>query len=197
MRSARPAAVRRRWRPREPTIGLLERSLDIVEIPEGPDYRVSGGSTRPCSGFSGGRYLWPGGASERAGSAPALPAPCEERTVPVGRGHVRALAVRDDLIWFDFAELCDRPFSTIDYLTLADTHRRWTISGLPRLTEAGPDAAQRFANLVDVLVDRDVHLTLIGGTSLTDTLHGAGLPPDIGRTASRLALLQQETVTTT
>ncbi|MEU3776935.1 cell division protein ZapE [Streptomyces sp. NPDC032472] len=56
----------------EPTIGLLERSLDIVEIPDGPDYRVSGVSTRPCSGFSGGRYLWPGGTSERADR----PRPC-------------------------------------------------------------------------------------------------------------------------
>ncbi|WP_426405161.1 cell division protein ZapE [Streptomyces sp. R-07] len=174
----------------QPTIALLERSLDIVEIPAGPDYRTSGTASRRRSGFSAGRYLRPG-----APSAPVPPAPGEEQAVPVGSGQVRALAVRDDLVWFDFADLCDRPRSTIDYLTLADAHPRWVVSGLPRLTEAGPDAAQRFANLVDVLCDRDVHLTLMGRSTLADTLSGTGLPPDINRTASRLALLTQEPAT--
>ncbi|MEV4429561.1 AFG1/ZapE family ATPase [Streptomyces sp. NPDC049602] len=77
--------------------------------------------------------------------------------MPISHGTVEALAVRDDLVRFGFTDLCDRPNSTIDHLALAEAHPRRVLSGLPRLAEAGRDAAQRFANLVDVLCDRDVH----------------------------------------
>ncbi|MEU8527400.1 cell division protein ZapE [Streptomyces sp. NPDC048629] len=176
----------------EPTIALLERSLDVVGLTDGPDYRAAGASSRARTGFAGGRYLWHADGAEETEGSPTPPLPQERRAVPVAHGTVEALAVRDDLVWFDFTELCDRPNSTIDYLALTDAHRRWVVSGLPRLTEAGRDAAQRFANLVDVLCDRDVELTLIGRTSLADALTGEGLPTDIDRTASRLSLLAQE-----
>ncbi|HEY9368644.1 cell division protein ZapE [Streptomyces sp.] len=185
----------------EPTIALLERSLDVVGLTDGPDYRAAGAATRERTGFAAGRYLRHDGDLDAlgAGTPPLLspPRPEERQPVPVGHGTVEALAVRDDLVWFDFTELCDRPRSTIDYLALADAHHRWVLSGLPRLTEAGRDAAQRFANLVDVLCDRDVHLTLVGRTALADALSGDGLPTDIDRTASRLSLLAEESVAAT
>lgn len=180
----------------EPTIALLERSLDVVGLTSGPDYRTAGAASRGRTGFAAGRYLRHSGDLKALGAAPvpspAPPRPEERRPVPVSHGTVEALAVRDDLVWFDFTDLCDRPNSTIDYLALAEAHPRWVLSGLPRLTEAGRDAAQRFANLVDVLCDRNVHLTLIGRTSLAEALAGDGLPTDVDRTASRLALLTEE-----
>ncbi|MER7950490.1 cell division protein ZapE [Streptomyces sp. NPDC096079] len=178
----------------EPTIALLERSLDVVGLTGGPDYRSARGASRELTGFAGGRYLRHAGDLDSLGAGTVPPRPEERRTVPVGHGTVEALAVRDDLVWFDFDDLCDRPHSTMDYLALADAHPRWVLSGLPRLAEAGSDAAQRFANLVDVLCDRDVHLTLIGRTSLAEALGGDGLPTDIDRTASRLSLLTEESV---
>ncbi|MFG2330836.1 cell division protein ZapE [Streptomyces sp. NPDC048604] len=179
----------------EPTIALLERSLDVVGLTHGPDYRAAGAASRARTGFAAGRYLHHEGGLDTLGTDPAPPRPEERRPVPVGHDAVEALAVRDDLVWFDFAELCDRPRSTGDYLALADAHPRWVVSGLPRLADAGRDAAQRFANLVDVLCDRDVPLTLVGRTPLAEALTGDGLPADVDRTASRLSLLTEETVT--
>nr|BFE50974.1 hypothetical protein GCM10017745_44010 [Saccharothrix mutabilis subsp. capreolus] len=49
-------------------------------------------------------------------------------------------------------------------------------------------ARQRFANVVDVLVDRDVRLVLVGEA---DLLTGDARALDRARTASRLALLQR------
>ncbi|MFF2041505.1 cell division protein ZapE [Kitasatospora sp. NPDC058170] len=176
----------------EPTIALLERSLDIVELTGGRDYRATRDHRAARSGFAAGRYLWPGDERQLAEEGLRPPTAAERRSVPVGHGGVEALAVREELLWFDFAALCDRPNSTIDYLTLTDGGRPWVVSGLPRLADAGRDAAQRFANLVDVLCDRGVRLTLVGAAPLAEVLAGDGLPPDVNRTASRLSLLTQD-----
>lgn len=79
----------------------------------------------------------------------------------------------------------DTPTSTVDYLALADRYPRWVISGLTSLDSR--DAAQRFANVIDVLCDRDLLLTLIGDRPLSELLPDGG-SLDFARTASRLAL---------
>lgn len=171
----------------EPVAAVLEDALDIVEMAGSRDYRRLG--PPPATGFGLGRYLWPGDHDRLAAAGLRLPAPSERRRVTFGTRSVTALAVRGAEIWFDFTDLCDRPFSTIDYLQLTDRYHRWTLSGLPVLATADRDAVQRFANLVDVLCDRRIPLTLIADSPLAECLTGDRLPPDIHRTASRLALL--------
>ncbi|MFG2820948.1 cell division protein ZapE [Kitasatospora sp. NPDC048365] len=175
----------------EPVIALLEASLDVVELTDGQDYRTSRGAGRPRSGFAAGRYLWPGTEHQLTDAGLTVPTADERRPLRAGTGKVEALAVRDGQIWFDFHELCDRPVSTGDYLELADTAQDWVLTGLPRLAETNRDAAQRFANLIDVLCDREIPLTLVSRASLAEVLRGDGLPADINRTASRLSLLEQ------
>ncbi|WP_344447331.1 AFG1/ZapE family ATPase, partial [Kitasatospora nipponensis] len=101
-----------------------------------------------------------------------------------------ARAVRDDLVWFGFAELCEGLTSVADYLALAERFPAIVLDGVPALTEASPDGRRRFANLVDVCCDRDVPLTLIGADPLAGLPAGSGLMRDLDRTASRLALLR-------
>ncbi|QIH99178.1 cell division protein ZapE [Rhodococcoides fascians A21d2] len=62
---------------------------------------------------------------------------------PARRGHT-------------FAELCCAARSTGDYIHLIDTATTLTITDVPALASVDEFAAQRFANLVDVLYDRDV-----------------------------------------
>ncbi|MGI5219631.1 cell division protein ZapE [Nocardia sp. CA-290969] len=176
----------------EPVAAALEDALDIVEVAGPSDYRRH--SPAPAAGFGLGRYLWPGDARQLTAADLRLPEPGERHRVGAGNRSVTALAVRGDTIWFDFADLCDRPYSTIDYLHLADRYRRWTVSGLPILATVHRDPVQRFANLVDILCDRQIPLTLIGRAPLNECLAGDQLPPDIHRTASRLALLAGATL---
>lgn len=174
----------------EPTIKLLERSMDIVEVAGPHDYRTANRPEEPRTEFERGSYLWPGTDQQLTDVGLRPPAPGERQGVPVGGRDIPALAVRGDLVWFDFHELCDAATSTIDYLGIADRFRTWVLSGLPRLDAGSRDAAQRFANLVDVLCDRDVRFHLVGEAALQDCLRGDALPIDINRTASRLALLR-------
>lgn len=61
------------------------------------------------------------------------------------------------------------------------------ITAVPRLETCDREAQQRFANVVDVLVDRDVRLTLVSDHSLREIVGGSSL--DLARTASRLELI--------
>ncbi|MEU0883783.1 cell division protein ZapE [Lentzea sp. NPDC005914] len=90
-------------------------------------------------------------------------------------------------IWFDFADLCEKPTSPQDYLALAEQHDDWVITAVPRLEMCDREAQQRFANVVDVLVDKDIRLTLVSEHPLREIAGGTAL--DLARTASRLELI--------
>lgn len=175
----------------EPLAATLYSSLDIVEVAGPRDYRRVRRPGTATTEFERGGYLWPGTAARLAQAGLVPPAPDERQHLRIGARAVIARAVRGDSVWFDFTDLCEGPYSTIDYLSLADRFRNWTLSGLPLPATTGRDAAQRFANLVDVLYDRDRRLYLVAAGPLTESLAGEHLPPDIHRTASRLALLPE------
>jgi cell division protein ZapE len=140
-----------------PGIALVKELMDVVEIEAGVDYRYLHG--RPRSRFETGEIR--------------IDAPPRDTTGRQG--------------WFDFGDLCEKPTSTRDYLALADRYDDWVITAVPRLETCDREAQQRFANVVDVLVDRDVRLTLVSEHPLSEIVGGQAL--DLARTASRLELI--------
>lgn len=84
-----------------------------------------------------------------------------------------------------FAELCESPRSTGDYLAMIDGVEELQITGIPALKDADRDAVQRFSNLVDVLHDADVRTSFHAKVPLADFAVGCtGI--DIERILSRL-----------
>ncbi|MBY4127132.1 cell division protein ZapE [Rhodococcus fascians] len=57
---------------------------------------------------------------------------------------------------YTFGELCCAARSTGDYLSMVETATSVTVREIPALANVSEFATQRFANLVDVLYDRDV-----------------------------------------
>ena len=87
-----------------------------------------------------------------------------------------------------FAELCCAPRSTGDYLRMVEATTSLTVTQIPALASVDEFAAQRFANLVDVLYDRDVRTAFHAGVSLHEFAVGcSGLDTD--RLISRLSEL--------
>lgn len=121
-----------------------------------------------------------GGASEPTGSGAEL--------VVQGRSFTVSHATEDELR-ATFAELCEAPLSTIEYLAWAERFGRWTITEVPAAGAIDVQALQRFANLVDVLVEADVRLTVISAQALPDFVSAAAALPDAARLRSRLSLL--------
>ncbi|WP_407444507.1 cell division protein ZapE [Rhodococcus sp. (in: high G+C Gram-positive bacteria)] len=169
-----------------PTIELIERSLTVVEIDGALDYRTM---SRHGDGFAAGWWVTPGTAEQRARLGLRSPHPDERKILTPAGYPVHVRRVADHSLWFDFGELCGTSTAPVDYLALARRHSEWVIEGVPDLRTAGREPAQRFANLVDVLYDRDVTPFFLAATSVDVVADGARLPVDIARTVSRLGLL--------
>ncbi|MDA3646567.1 cell division protein ZapE [Saccharopolyspora indica] len=162
----------------QPAIELLEGHLNVVELGGGPDYRRAGGRGNP--GFASG--TWSTSPPEHL----RIPTAAGGTLLDVDGRPLRASAVRDGVVWFDFDDLCATATSTKDYLVLAARFSTWVITGVPRLTHRDAEAQQRFANLVDVLSEKDATLHVVAQQDIASTLARGR---DTDRTASRLALL--------
>jgi cell division protein ZapE len=103
---------------------------------------------------------------------------------------IDALDSSPDIIWFDFAALCEGPRSQNDYIDLAHDFHTVFVSGVPVFDPTRDDAARRFIMLVDEFYDRGVKLVLSAAAPPTALYHGERLRFEFERTASRLIEMQ-------
>ena len=118
--------------------------------------------------------------------------PMDYRTIGGARTHFAAgtWSVSEKGEGITFADLCDTPKSTGDYLNMIENRRALTITDVPQLKDASRDAVQRFSNLIDVLYDGDVRTDFHSSTPLDAFADGCvGL--DIARIVSRLDQLNR------
>ena len=166
-----------------PTIDLLRRKLDVIEIDAGIDYRLRA--------LEQARVFL---ATDDAEAGAALA--CTFHAIAGGPGHVlpvkvlgRSLPVihrAPGVIWFDFASLCGGPRSQNDYLWLANRHHTLFLSKVPKMGADMASAARRFTWLVDVLYDHRVKL-IIGAACPAEQLYTQGVQAsEFRRTVSRL-----------
>ncbi|WP_068154316.1 cell division protein ZapE [Rhodococcus phenolicus] len=168
-----------------PTIELIERSLRVITVDGPVDYRTTSGHE---AGFAAGWWI-PPDRIDHLGLQ--VPAPDEHRTLSPAGHPVHADRALDGCLWIDFADLCEKTTAPVDYLALAEVFPRWTIGNIPDLRSAGREPAQRFANVVDVLYDRDVTTVFLATTPLDALTRGTRLPVDIDRILSRLGQLRR------
>jgi len=95
-----------------------------------------------------------------------------------------------DLVWFEFAEICDGPRSAADYIEIAQTYHSVIISNVPQFNEYKDDMARRFVSLVDEFYDHKVKLILSAAVPLKDIYQGSELKFVFERTRSRLLEMQ-------
>ena len=175
-----------------PAIALLKANTQVVHLDAGVDYRLR--SLRQAS-----VYYWPLGEkadSSMLGCFKRLVS--EHGSIAVG-AHVevlgRQISVRaqsDDVIWFDFADLCGGPRSAYDYVELGKLYHTVLVSNIPQLRSESDDMARRFVSLVDELYDRNVKLIASAQVELASLYTGSGLAFVFERTRSRLLEMQSE-----
>ncbi|MCP4881433.1 MAG: cell division protein ZapE [Gammaproteobacteria bacterium] len=96
----------------------------------------------------------------------------------------------EDVIWFDFDELCDKPRSQNDYLEIASEFHAILLSNVPQMNRNSDDQGRRFVNLVDVCYDANVKLIMSAQVALDDIYTGGSLDFVFQRTLSRLQEMQ-------
>lgn len=171
----------------EPSIEMIERTLEVIELGGGVDYRVAGNPGAGDRRFASGSF--------RLGSTVVAPSG-EQIELPVGLRTVKCSALREGVVWFDFEVLCAGPTSAADYLDLVGRFDEWVIFGVPVLTEASEFAVRRFGNVVDVLYDADARLTVYAEADVETVAGGFRQVPGLARLHSRLLLLARPCVPT-
>src|SRR6202171_1437462 len=175
-----------------PAIEVLKRDLDVEELGGTTDHR-----RRLLDALS--VYYTPideHGDSPRARFFEAMTKATysENGAIEVGG---RAIAFRrraKGVIWFDFAELFEKPRSQVDYLEIASTYHTVLISGVRRMLPSQSDVIRRFTWLIDIFYDQRVKLVLSAEMQpedlITTTDKGTGaermVHKEFARTASRL-----------
>src|SRR5690606_36667488 len=96
----------------------------------------------------------------------------------------------DDVVWFEFDELCDGPRSQNDYIELAREFHAVLISNVPVLGGDKDDQARRFINLVDEFYDRSVKVIISAEAPILSLYSGGRLAFEFERTQSTLLEMQ-------
>ncbi|MCG3169083.1 MAG: Cell division protein ZapE [Pseudomonadales bacterium] len=116
--------------------------------------------------------------------------PVVGRVLEIEGRPIRTRYCADDVVWFDFDELCDGPRSQNDYIELAREFHAVLVGGVPVFTAEKDDQARRFINLVDEFYDRNVKLVLSAAAPLAELYAGGRLGFEFQRTVSRLMEMQ-------
>ena len=173
-----------------PAIALLEAQLEVLPVDGAVDYRLR--QLRQAR-----IYL--------DHADPATPGALDALFRQLAGGHgdpdaelviagrrLRALRRSSDVVWFDFATLCQGARSQNDYIEIARDFQTVFVSGVPPLGAADEDAARRFIALVDELYDQGVKLVLSAAAPPPRLYAGERLHFEFRRTASRLIEMQSE-----
>jgi len=173
-----------------PAIALLNLHCEVVNVDGGQDYRLRALEQAEL-------YYSPlGELADQAMGATfdslvavegeiklAVDLDIEGRLIP-------SIKVAEDIVWFEFAAICEGPRSQNDYIELAKEFHSVMISGVPIFTPANNDAARRFINLVDEFYDRSVKLAVTAAAPLYELYSGGRLGFEFQRTESRLLEMQ-------
>lgn len=171
-----------------PAIALIEKYTRVVNLDAGVDYRL-----RALQQAELYHYPLDNQADEslRTSFDSLAPEPGKHwERIEINGRYLTSRCVADDVIWFDFAELCDGPRSQNDYIELARIYHAVLISGVPALGVDADDQARRFVNLVDEFYDRNVKLVLAAEKPLFELYQGGRLEFEFQRTVSRLQEMQ-------
>ena len=166
-----------------PTIDMIKRRFDVVEVDHGTDYRL-----RTLEQMDA--FLVPADAAadqhlamdfEKIAGTRGEPGEIEvlERTLKVQR---KAPGV----IWFDFDTLCGGNRSQNDYLEIAREHHTLILSRVPRMSAGMASEARRFTWLIDVLYDHRVKLVVSAECQAYDLYREGHKANEFLRTVSRL-----------
>jgi len=179
-----------------PAIEVLKRELDVVPLEGATDHRQ-----RLLD--SHGVYYTPLGEEAEAQLARLFEAMtkasyAENGAIEIGGRDIAFKRRSKGVVWFEFAELFEKPRSQMDYLEIASSYHTVLMSNVRRMQPAQSDVVRRFTWLVDVFYDQRVKLVmsaetqpehLIGQAELDDAA-ARTVQKEFARTVSRLREMQ-------
>jgi cell division protein ZapE len=171
-----------------PAIELLKRQLRVVHLQGAQDYRLR---TLEKAGV----YHIPLDDAARRALEQAFDGVAGEHgeddaVLEIEGRSLRAKRLAPGTAWFDFAELCEGPRGTADYIELARRYHTIALWGVPRFSPSMAESMRRFTWLVDEFYDRRVKLIVAAEAAPRELYGTVTATPEVERTSSRLIEMQ-------
>jgi cell division protein ZapE len=122
-------------------------------------------------------------------------APCQpktKRSIEINNRKINYISFADDIIWFDFYELCHTNRSAHDYIEIAERFQTVVLSDIQVFFEKDDAAAKRFIHFIDAIYDHNVKLLASSTTTPNNLYQGKRLKFAFDRTISRLTEMGTE-----
>lgn len=122
-------------------------------------------------------------------------APCKpknNRSIEINHREINYISSADDVIWFDFHELCQTNRSAHDYIEIAERYQTILLSNIRVFNEQDDAAAKRFIHFIDAIYDHNVKFLASSNASADNLYHGRRLKFAFDRTISRLTEMGTE-----
>ena len=122
-------------------------------------------------------------------------APCQpksKRSIEVNNRKIKYILCADDIIWFDFDELCKTNRSAHDYIEIAERFHTVLLSNIQVFDEKDDAAAKRFIHFIDAIYDHNVKFLAYSTAIPSELYHGRRLSFAFDRTISRLTEMGTE-----
>jgi cell division protein ZapE len=171
-----------------PAIALLKQHTQVVHIPTAIDYRL-----RHLK--EAGVFYTPLDQAARQNMEKTFSVLAEGKNIndtPIeiyGR-LIQVVKQTDDVIWFEFSEICKVPRSQKDYLEISQKYRTVFISNIPIIEPNAKDTICLFISLVDVFYDANVRLVISAAEPVPEIYSRGYMILEYTRTNSRLLEMQ-------
>ncbi len=173
-----------------PTIALLDKHCVVIAVDGGVDYRLRQLTAAPI-------YL----PSTDAATPKKLIELFDDLsdddvesdgTITVHNRKIKVVRESENVIWFEFAALCEGPRSPADYVAIASEYQSVIIANVPVFEDNADNAARRFISVIDEFYDRGVNVVVSAAAGPAELYKGEKLKFEFQRTASRLAEMQSK-----
>ncbi|SMQ72697.1 cell division protein ZapE [Devosia lucknowensis] len=173
-----------------PFIALLKEKTVVADLPSQQDYRRLKFAGQSVYAFGTGpevKAAMDGMWLRITGGEPGVPGVVESigREIPVPLVAMGAAR-------FGFADLCEKPLGTRDFVRIAHQFDSLVLDDVPQMDRTRSDAAKRFILLIDSLYDRGVKLAASFAVPLEQLGADDKTAFEFQRTLSRLTEMQSE-----
>jgi len=165
-----------------PTIVLLEKFLKVVCVNSIIDYRFMYLSSERVFFYSLSFSTFKSMKKLFFNIAKSLTK--RKCLVEVNGRNIYSKYMADNIVWFDFKNICGFGRSHLDYCEIATLFKIVFISGIKKILDE--DDARRFIALIDEFYDRKIHVVMSFECPVSDIYEGDMLKFDFKRTISRL-----------
>jgi|HubBroStandDraft_1064217.scaffolds.fasta_scaffold00053_9 cell division protein ZapE len=171
-----------------PFIERLKQELDVLELDNGRDYRLSRLIGRPV-------YYWPNDAAAEAALEEVFAELCDDvrpepMVIEVKKHPVHVPRQACGAAFFDFTQLCGQPLGAGDYLAIAAVFDSVVVANVPLLGPDQRNEAKRFNILIDTFYEAKLQV-VISAAAPPEALYREGEGSfEFQRTVSRLREMQ-------